>query len=171
MLVSCKQFSLKNIWLGRRVRQFHPRIIYVVRKHLSVLHAAIDINDVKQAFGHHLVELTDESVPFPDSSTQAAQTDHHHEDTQTSHARNQTQSQSQPQPQPRPQSQSQSQSQQEPPPTDHYQLAVGYGWSLDFRFIDGEARGVNLECDSKAMFLAFSGGVHDDLAPYGFQPD
>jgi len=43
-----------------------------------------------------------------------------------------------------------------PRSTGHYQLRVGYGWSLEFDFLDGEARGVFLECDADAQFLGHS---------------
>lgn len=148
MLVTCKQTSVRNIWRGRRVRKFHPRVVFVVRKHLSLLHAAVDLNDLQQACGKHLTEIMDESVPFPEPSASA-----------------QSQAQSQSELQAPPKSQARIQLEAPDPDTDfnpnprstnHYQLRVGYGWTLDFQFLDGEARSVNLECDSDAQFLGRS---------------
>ena len=176
MLVSCKQMSVKSIWRGRRVRMFHPRVVFVVRKHLSILHAAIDINDLQLACGTYLTEVMDHSVPFPEPSGSAsasapasapapaptmpsaqlqrqsltagadADTDG---DTDTdadtdADADADTDTDADPDANPNPRS------------TGHYQLRVGYGWSLEFDFLDGEARGVFLECDADAQFLAIN---------------
>ena len=160
MLVSCKQMSVKSIWRGRRVRMFHPRVVFVVRKHLSILHAAIDINDLQLACGTYLTEVMDHSVPFPEPSgsasasapaptmpsaqlqrqslTAGAGAD---ADTDTDADAD---ADADPDATPNPRS------------TGHYELRVGYGWSLEFDFLDGEARGVFLECDADAQFLAIN---------------
>ena len=152
MLVSCKQMSVKSIWRGRRVRMFHPRVVFVVRKHLSILHAAIDINDLQLACGTYLTEVMDHSVPFPEPSGSAsASTPAFAPAPAPTMPSAQLQRQSltadadaDPDANPNPRS------------TGHYQLRVGYGWSLEFDFLNGEARGVFLECDADAQFLAIN---------------
>ena len=69
MLSGIGDHLVKSIWQGRRPKEMHPRVLFSVRKHLAVLHAALCIDDVQQACRDNLERVEDESVPFPDSAS------------------------------------------------------------------------------------------------------
>lgn len=58
---------VRAIWRGRCPKDMHPRVLFSVRKHLAVLHAALSIDDIKQACCENLHWVEDDSVPFPGS--------------------------------------------------------------------------------------------------------
>ncbi|MEX0383641.1 hypothetical protein [Spiribacter pallidus] len=59
MLKTCKSLSLSAAWRDRRPKDMHPKLLAAVRLHLAVLHAAIDEQDLKQAFADRLSPLYD----------------------------------------------------------------------------------------------------------------
>jgi len=54
MLRTTSHPTLRMIWRGRQPFNIHPRVLFSVRQHLSVLHAAVDLQDIQQAFGDRL---------------------------------------------------------------------------------------------------------------------
>lgn len=71
MLKSCTTPVLRAIWRGREPQNLHPRVLFAVRQHLSILHAAVDLEDLHQALGQQLEGCYDPSVPFPEDPTDA----------------------------------------------------------------------------------------------------
>ena len=98
----------------------HPRLLFAVRRDLSILHAAISIDDLRSAVSNRLELLADESIPFDELSV--ASTTRH--PTAASTIQPATGPGGEPQ---------------------MCHLHVGYGWFLSFEFRDGEAHGIRLE--------------------------
>ena len=129
MLKTFASPRLRLLWLGRPSHATPPKLAFALRRDLALLHAAINLDDLRQACGDRLQPMIDESVPFddpapgPDSDADSdfdpdsdPDPDHDHD----------------PVPDPNPHH-------------DRYTLRVGYGWWLLFRFTGGEARGVALD--------------------------
>lgn len=118
MLKTCKSLSLSAAWRDRRPKDMHPKLLAAVRLHLAVLHAAIDEQDLKQAFADRLSPLYDPSVPFPAKAPAESRAEAL-EDAGTDHRDNRLPC--------------------------GWRVELGYGWRLEFVFKDGQAWGVSLE--------------------------
>ncbi len=66
MLKTVATPSLRAIWLGRQPRRMHSRLLLALRRDLSIIHAAVSIDDLALACGDRLEPLADESIPFDD---------------------------------------------------------------------------------------------------------
>mgnify|MGYP006291057913 FL=1 len=66
MLKTVATPSLRAIWLGRQPRRMHSRLLLALRRDLSIIHAAVSIDDLVLACGDRLEPLADESIPFDD---------------------------------------------------------------------------------------------------------
>lgn len=125
MLKTCATPVLRAIWRGRKPNGLHPKVVHAVRQHLSVLHAAMDIEDVKQAFGDRLERCDDPSIPFPESPLKPKGSGPEEDSPEPVSA-----------------------------DTLHWwRVHVGYGWWLSFDFEAGEAWRVDLACGREAELL------------------
>jgi len=115
MLKTFASPRLRLLWLGRLSHSTPPKLAFALRRDLALLHAAINIDDLRQACGDRLQPMIDESIPFDDPAPDPA----YDPDLDPDAGPN--------------------------PHHDRYTLRVGYGWWLLFRFTRGEALGVALD--------------------------
>jgi len=133
MLKTFASPRLRLLWLGRLSHSTPPKLAFALRRDLALLHAAINIDDLRQACGDRLQPMIDESIPFDDPAPDPAHDPDLGPDLDPDLDLDRALD---------PDAGSDGDAN---PHHDRYTLRVGYGWWLLFRFTRGEALGVALD--------------------------
>ena len=160
MLESFTTPVLHKIWRGRQPKRMHPRLLFSIRQHLSVLHAAKDLNDLQQAFGNRLQGCYDPSVPLLDDEDDQDDQEAASAATSGQQAGDVRRRELQWPGDKAPQGVPNAEPHPDDPPgrmPDWYRVDVGYGWWIEFSFTDGKARGLELDNEAEARLPRHSG--------------